>query len=244
MHQASPDSSTARLPLSGTAAQNCLSRISRCDSARMPASLILSSWEPRIFRRFSISWFMRSSIWRTALTFTSPRSNRSSAKRIAKCSASFTITDSSGLLLGACPTASSPCSITGTAAGGSGISRSRCFSSCYWSARARSRNSAAFRTLGRGDQFEQLLGVVQPLSELLLVAAKRRGSNLSSYARVFQPRIGGHEANLVDADPLGVGESGFQLQGQLGWFGFAGGKGAHKSSDLFFGEGGEKLYEI
>ena len=75
-----------------------------------------------------------------------------------------------------------------------------------------------------------------------MVAAKRRGSNLSSYAHVFQPRIGSHEANLVDADALGVGESGFQLQGQLGRFGFAGGKGAHKSANLFFGEGGEKLY--
>src|SRR6266481_2025520 len=45
---------------------------------------------------------MRSSICRTALTFTSPRSNRSSAKRIARCSASCTSTDSSGLASGAC----------------------------------------------------------------------------------------------------------------------------------------------
>src|SRR6266850_3006035 len=45
---------------------------------------------------------MRSSICRTALTFTSPRSNRSSAKRIARCSANCTRTDSSGLAFGAC----------------------------------------------------------------------------------------------------------------------------------------------
>src|SRR5256885_3890245 len=57
---------------------------------------------------------------------------------------------------------------------------------CSSDLRARSSNSAAFRTLGRGNQFEQLLGVVQPLSELLLVAVKRRGGNLSSYAHVFR----------------------------------------------------------
>ena len=42
---------------------------------------------------------MRSSICRTALTFTSPCSKRSSANRIARCSANCTSTDSSGLAI-------------------------------------------------------------------------------------------------------------------------------------------------
>src|SRR5204862_6336580 len=114
------------------------------------------------------------------------------------------------------------------------ISRPRRSSGGHSSPWARSRNSTAFRTLRRGNQFEQLLGIVQPLSEFFLVAAKRCGGNLRGHARVFQPRIGGHEVNLIDVDSLRARESGFQLQGKLGGFGSAGGKSAHESANLFF----------
>ena len=75
-----------------------------------------------------------------------------------------------------------------------------------------------------------------------MVAAKRRGGNLRGHARVFQPRIGGHEVNLIDVDSLCARESGFLLQGKLGGFGLAGGKSAHKSANLFFRDRSEELY--
>src|ERR1700738_4914243 len=280
MHQASPDSSTARLPLSGTPAQNSRSRMSRCDWTSRPASLILSSWAPRICLRFSISWFMRSSIKRTELTLTSPRSKRSSAKRIARCSASCTITDSSGLAFAAwqlrhlllertgcghsaLPGANVPKTRQraenpvdlffagrGMATASVALSRTEScterreransavsrYARNAWSycgrlrsARPRSRTLTAFGALRSGNQFEQLLGVVQPLSEFLLVgAAKRCGGDLRGNARIFMARIGGHEINLIDVDALCASKGSFQLKRKLRWFGLAGGKSAHE----------------
>jgi len=75
-----------------------------------------------------------------------------------------------------------------------------------------------------------------------LVAAKRRGSNLRGHARVFQPRIGGYEVNLIDVDSLCARKGGFQLQGKLGGFGFAGGKSPHESANLIFRDRSEELY--
>src|SRR5580692_5873261 len=71
MHQASLEVSTARLPDSGTAAQNCRSRTSACDSTERPALAILSSRAFNSLRSVPSSWPILSSIWRTALTLTS-----------------------------------------------------------------------------------------------------------------------------------------------------------------------------
>jgi hypothetical protein len=88
----------------------------------------------------------------------------------------------------------------------------------------RSGGAVAFRALGRGNQFEQFMRVVQPFRKLVLVIAERCGRQLRSHARFLQPRIRGHEANLVDADSARPGERRLQLQRQLGGFGFTGGK--------------------
>src|ERR1700728_4034893 len=52
---ASPESRTLFLPASGISAQNMRSRMSACESTRMPAFDILSSWTRRIWRSVSIS---------------------------------------------------------------------------------------------------------------------------------------------------------------------------------------------
>ena len=110
MHHASDEVSTARLPRSGTAAQNCRSSNSAVDSTMTPASASFCSCPPRIFRRPSISWDIFSNIWRTALTFTSPRSYRSRANLIARCSARRNSIGSLAFVAGACAaTAASAC---------------------------------------------------------------------------------------------------------------------------------------
>ena len=67
------------LPDSGTSAQNMRSRMSACDSTRIPALLIFSSCSFRMERSESICRLMCSSIWWTAFTLTSPRWKRSMA---------------------------------------------------------------------------------------------------------------------------------------------------------------------
>ena len=110
MHHASDEVSTARLPRSGTAAQNCRSSSSAVDSTITPASASFCSCPPRIFRRPSISCDIFSNIWRTALTFTSPRSYRSRANLIARCSARRNSIGSFAFVAGACAaTAASAC---------------------------------------------------------------------------------------------------------------------------------------
>jgi hypothetical protein len=84
--------------------------------------------------------------------------------------------------------------------------------------------------------------VVQQIGELVLILAERSGGNLRGHARVFQPRIRGHEANFIDADSLHPAECSFQLQCQLGWFGFSCGKGMHESAKFFLRDRSEKLY--
>src|SRR5712692_2779285 len=56
-----------------------------------------------------------------------------------------------------------------------------------WASTASTNNSAARRTLRRGYQFEQLLGIVQPLSEFILFTAERSRGNLRRHAGLFQP---------------------------------------------------------
>jgi hypothetical protein len=68
------------------------------------------------------------------------------------------------------------------------------------------------------------VGIVQPLGKLILVLAERRCRKLRRHTRFLQPRIRGYKANLIDADSTRAGERGLQLQRQLGWLGFAGGK--------------------
>ena len=84
--------------------------------------------------------------------------------------------------------------------------------------------------------------VVHQTGELVLILAERCDRQLGGHARFLQTRIRGHEADLVDADSLRAGESGLQLQRQLGWFGLPGGKRAREAPQFFFGHGCEELY--
>jgi hypothetical protein len=65
---------------------------------------------------------------------------------------------------------------------------------------------------------------------------------LRGHARFLQPRIRGHEANLIDADSLCAGERGLQLQRQFGGLGFPGGKCAHEASQLILRHGRKELH--
>ena len=96
--------------------------------------------------------------------------------------------------------------------------------------------------MGCGNQFKQFVRVVQQIGELVLILAERCYRQLRGHARVFQPRIGGHKADFIDADSLRPGQRGFQLQRQLRWFGLPGGKSVNKSANLFFCDRSEKLY--
>jgi hypothetical protein len=74
-----------------------------------------------------------------------------------------------------------------------------------------------------------------------MVLAERRNSQLGRHAGFLEPRIRGHEADFVDADALGTGEGGLQLESQFRGLRFARGKGAHKAPKLFFGHGRKEL---
>ena len=140
MHHASDEVSTARLPRSGTAAQNCRSSSSAVDSTMTPASASFCSCPPRIFRRPSISWDIFSNIWRTALTFTSPRSYRSRANLIARCSARRSSIGSFAFVAGACAaTAASACRSISCDSAGSLVSSSCKGPGLHAPARARDR---------------------------------------------------------------------------------------------------------
>jgi hypothetical protein len=110
------------------------------------------------------------------------------------------------------------------------------------SIQSRSGGAVAFRPLGSGDQFEQFMRVVQPFRKLVLVVAERCGRQLRGHARFLQPRIRGHEANLIDADSLSTSERGLQLQRQLGGFGFPGGKRTYKPPQFVLRYAGEELH--
>jgi hypothetical protein len=84
--------------------------------------------------------------------------------------------------------------------------------------------------------------VVQHVGELVLILAERCDRQLRGHASFFQPRIRGYKANFVDADSLCAGESGLQLQRQLGWFGFARRKSAREPANLLFRNGRKELY--
>ena len=75
-----------------------------------------------------------------------------------------------------------------------------------------------------------------------MILAKRSNRQLRGDARVFQPRVGGHKANFIDADSLRSRERGFQLLRQFRRFGFASGKGVNKPPDLFLRHGSKKLH--
>jgi hypothetical protein len=65
---------------------------------------------------------------------------------------------------------------------------------------SRSGGAVALCALSSGNQFEQFMRVVQPFRKLVMVVAERCGCQLRGHARFLQPRIRGHEANLIDAD--------------------------------------------
>src|SRR5579884_263507 len=79
----------------------------------------------------------------------------------------------------------------------------------------------AFGALGSGNELEQLLRVVEPLLKFVLLVAEGSGRQLRGHAGFLQSRIGGDEANLVNANTFGSRESLFELLGKLGRFGFA-----------------------
>jgi hypothetical protein len=94
--------------------------------------------------------------------------------------------------------------------------------------------------LSGGDKFQQFLRIIQPFFEIVLFA-EGSGCELRGDAGVLQARIGGHEANFIQADALGAGERGFELNGEFRWLSFAGWKGARKSADFFLRNRGKEL---
>ena len=75
-----------------------------------------------------------------------------------------------------------------------------------------------------------------------MILAEGSNRQLGSHAGLFKPRIGGHEADFVDADALRSRKGSLQLESKLGRFGFTSGKGACKAPNLFFGNAGKELH--
>ncbi len=85
--------------------------------------------------------------------------------------------------------------------------------------------------------------IVHPAVELVGVTTpKRNGGQLRGHARFLRSRVGGHETNFVDTNSARAGQSGFQLQGQLRGFGFAGWESAHEAIQLVLRDGREELH--
>jgi hypothetical protein len=84
--------------------------------------------------------------------------------------------------------------------------------------------------------------IIQPFGKTVVILAEGSNRQLGSHAGLFESRIGGHEANFVDADSLGSRKGSLQLESKLGRFGFASGKGACKAPNLFLRYAGKKLH--
>src|SRR5215469_6624702 len=96
-------------------------------------------------------------------------------------------------------------------------------------------------SLRRGYQFQKPLRVVQHLAELILLVAQCYSGKLRRHARFLQARIRGHEADLIHTDALCARQRGFQLFGQFGCFGFAGGEREGETHELVLGNAGIEL---
>jgi hypothetical protein len=95
--------------------------------------------------------------------------------------------------------------------------------------------------LRSGDEFQQFLRIIEPLLKIVLVFAEGSSRELRGDAGVFQARIRGDEADLVQTNALRACKRGLQLYGKFGGLGFAGWKGAGKAANFFLCDGGEKL---
>jgi len=115
-------------------------------------------------------------------------------------------------------------------------------SSGPWSTRSGASRSVTLGALRCRNQFEQLVRIVEQISELVLISAERSNRQLRGHARVFQARVRGHKANFVDADSLGSGERRLQLLRQFRRLGLARGKRVDKAAKFFFRDGSKKLH--
>jgi hypothetical protein len=59
------------------------------------------------------------------------------------------------------------------------------------------------------NQFQQLLGIIQPLFEFILVFPKRSGRELRGHAGLLQSGIRCDETHLIQTYALRAGERGF-----------------------------------
>jgi hypothetical protein len=59
------------------------------------------------------------------------------------------------------------------------------------------------------DQFQQFLGIIEPLFEFILVFPKRSGRELRGHAGILQARIRGDETHLIQTYALRARERGF-----------------------------------
>src|SRR5579884_925949 len=104
-----------------------------------------------------------------------------------------------------------------------------------------SRRACFLRSLRRGNQFEQLLRIVEPPFKLILVGSKRGGGKLRGHIGVFQAGIGGDKTDFIDSDAVHPGEPRLQLLRQFRGLRFPGGKGAREARQLFLSDRRKKL---
>jgi hypothetical protein len=96
--------------------------------------------------------------------------------------------------------------------------------------------------LRRSDQLQQLVRVLQPVLEFVLLVAKGGGRELCGDAGFFQARVRGDKTNLVYADARGARQRGFKLFGQFRGLGLAGWESTSETTEFVLVHMGEKLH--
>jgi hypothetical protein len=82
-------------------------------------------------------------------------------------------------------------------------------STCSRSIRSRSRRAVALGALGRRDQFEEFVRIIEQIRKLVLILAHRCDRQLRGHTGFLKPRIRGHKTNFIDADSMCAGKGGF-----------------------------------
>jgi hypothetical protein len=60
--------------------------------------------------------------------------------------------------------------------------------------------------------------IIQPFGKPVVILAEGSNRQLGRHAGLFKSRIGGHEANFIDADALRSRKGSLQLESKLRWF--------------------------
>ena len=100
----------------------------------------------------------------------------------------------------------------------------------------------AFGSLRRGDQFQKLLWIVQPIFELIVVLPEGGRGELRRETRFLQTRVGGYETHFVDADSLRARQRLLQLLREFRRLRFPGRECPRKPAEFLRSKRREELH--